>query len=119
MTPQNVLAELRAEAQFTEDESRAFKALYESPAFKYAVAAMSRQMLVCGDLALDTGEVKYYAGVRDGIGMFFEMTQGEAERAAVLIDSLLNAPPELLDDEDDPVASEAISAISALGMSPL
>jgi hypothetical protein len=119
MTPQNILAELRAEAQFTEDESRAFKALYESPAFKYAVAAMSRQMLVCGDMALETENTHYWSGVKDGLGMFFEMTQGEAERAAVLIDDILNRPPELEEEDADPMASEAISAISALGMSPL
>jgi hypothetical protein len=112
-----LLNELKAEATFTPTESQVFRDLKSSGAYALAVNAISRMLLTCGDMALDDGRAEYWSGVRDGLDLFFQMTESEAARASDLIAEIQAREPVDEEDEDDDV--DITQAISALGSSPL
>ena len=118
MSPTEMVAALKAEGNYTSNESRAFKDLKSSNAYQLAAKAMARMMLSCGDMALEDGNSEYWRGVKRGLGLFFEITEGEAERADELLADVVykednNIPLEELEGVD------LSQAISALGSSPL
>lgn len=117
MSPNDILAELQASVQLTEEESRAFKALSESPAYAAALPALSRSLILCGDSALEDGNVDYWRGVRSGLSFFFELTEGEAIRANDLILETLHKEEQGEPDVEGDV--DLTQAISSLGSSPL
>ncbi len=115
MSPASIIERLKEEATFTEDESAAFHDLRDTVPYAYANSALTRMLLVCGDMALEDGRTEYWSGVKEGVGMFFEMTEGEA-KVAYELQKTANYEEDEEEGQEEPDLSQAISA---LGTSPL
>ena len=115
----DIIDDLKSEAKFTPQESQVFKDLQASGAYAIAIDAMSRMVLTCGDMALDDGRSEYWSGVRDGLSLFFQLTDSEALTAKYLIAEIRDRDIEI-DNSARGDAEVALSqAISSLGSRPL